>query len=139
MEQEEAMMAGEATERNNDWPAITLCVLWVGTYIGARMLLEGQGQGTALRVVVALVPVLPFAGLLWRVIGGIRQMDELERRIQLEALAVAFPLAILMMMVLGLLELAVELSPDDWSYRHLWPFLFVFYLLGVARARAHYA
>ena len=133
------MMAGEAIERNTDWPAITLCVLWVGTYFGARMLLEGQGLGTPLRIVVALVPVLPFAGLLWRVIGGIRQMDELERRIQLEALAVAFPLAILMMMVLGLLQLAVELSPDDWSYRHLWPFLFVFYLLGVVRARARYS
>lgn len=133
------MMAGEATERNTDWPALTLCVLWVGTYFGARMLLEGQGLGTTLRIVVALVPVLPFAGLLWRVISGIRQMDELERRIQLEALAVAFPLAILMLMVLGLLQLAVELSADDWSYRHLWPFLFVFYLLGVMRARAHYS
>jgi hypothetical protein len=133
------MMASEATERHGDWPALALCVLWVGTFFGARILLEGDGLGTTLRIVVALVPVVPFAALLWRVIGGIRQMDELERRIELEALAVAYPLAILMMMVLGLLQLAVDLSPDDWSYRHVWPVLFFFYLLGVVRARARYS
>jgi len=133
-------MGNQATiARNGDWPALALCALWVGTFFGARVLLEGEGLGTTLRIALALVPALPFAALLWRVIRGIRQMDELERRIQLEALAVAYPLAILMMMVLGLLQLAVELSPDDWSYRHLWPLLFVFYLLGVVRARARYS
>ncbi|HWK90184.1 MAG TPA: hypothetical protein VNP72_09320 [Longimicrobium sp.] len=132
------MTANEHSFGRGEWPALALCVLWVGSYFGARMVLEMEGLGTALRVAVALVPLLPFAALLWMVIAGLRSMDELERRIQLEALAVAYPLAILLLMLLGLLQLAVDLSPDDWSYRHLWPFLFVFYFLGVARARARY-
>ncbi|RIK73904.1 hypothetical protein DCC62_16355 [candidate division KSB1 bacterium] len=65
-------------------------------------------------------------------------MDELERRIQLEALVIAFPLAILLIMTLGLLELAVPLSPENWSYRHIWPFLTMFYFIGLAIARKRY-
>jgi hypothetical protein len=133
------MTSQVTVDRRVDWMSIALCMLWVGTFFGARVLLDGDGPGTTARVALALIPVVPFAALLWRMIGGIRRMDELERRIQLEALAVAYPLAILMMMVLGLLQLAVDLSPDDWSYRHLWPMLFIFYLLGMVRARARYS
>lgn len=107
-------------------------------YFGARVLLESFVMETWLRVVVAILPVLPFILFLLMLIRGIRQMDELERRIQLEALAVAFPLAILLLLTLGLLELAVKLKPEDWSYRHLWPFLFIFYLIGLVMAKRRY-
>jgi hypothetical protein len=59
-------------------------------------------------------------------------MDELHRRVHLEALAIAFPLTMLLLMVLGLVELVIPLSPDDWSYRHVWQFLPLFYFLGLA-------
>jgi hypothetical protein len=36
---------------------------------------------------------------------------------------VAFPLSLLLVMTLGLLQIAVPLPPGDWSYRHLWPLL----------------
>lgn len=65
-------------------------------------------------------------------------MDELERRIQLEALAFAYPLALLLLMTLGLLEFVVELNPNDWSYRHVWQFTVVFYLFGVVMAKRRY-
>jgi hypothetical protein len=67
----------------------------------------------------------------------LRRVDELERRIQLEALAIAFPAAVLLLMALALLERATALSPQDWSYRHIWFFLPLFYFasLGVARRR----
>ena len=81
---------------------------------------------------VALTPILPFAIFLVLMIGGIRQMDELHRKVHLEALAIAFPLAMLLLMLLGLLQLAIPLSPDDWSYRHVWFFLPMFYFLGLA-------
>jgi hypothetical protein len=69
---------------------------------------------------------------------ALRDLDELERRIQLEALAIAFPGALLLIMTLGLLQLAIPLSPADWSYRHIWPFLFLFYFLGLALTRRRY-
>ena len=111
---------------------------FVLTYFAARALLESFVMETWLRVAVALLPVLPFVLFLLIIIRGIRQMDELQRRIQLEALAVAFPLTILLLMTLGLLELAIKLKPEDWSYRHLWPFLFVFYLIGLVVAKRRY-
>ncbi len=111
---------------------------WIFAYFGARGLLESYAMGTWWRVAVALLPIVPFAILLLGIIRGIRQMDELQRRIQLEALGVAFPLTILLLMTLGLLQLAIRLKPEDWSYRHIWPFLFVFYAVGLVIAKRRY-
>jgi hypothetical protein len=82
--------------------------------------------------------MIPFAFFLAFIVAGIGSMDELQRRIQLEALAIAFPLAILLFMLLGLLELAISLSPEDWSYRHTWSYLPLFYFIGLAIASRRY-
>jgi hypothetical protein len=82
--------------------------------------------------------MVPFAFFLSFILAGLRSMDELQRRIQLEALAIAFPLAILFFMMLGLLELAVPLSPEDWSYRHTWIYLPLLYFIGRAIASRRY-
>jgi hypothetical protein len=29
-----------------------------------------------------------------------------------------------LIMTLGLLQIAVPLPPDDWSYRHIWPLVY---------------
>ena len=126
------------SDRRETILAISMVSLWILTYFGARVLLKSYAMGTPLRVFVALIPVVPFVIVLWLIIRGVREMDELERRIQLEALAVAFPLTFLLLMTLGLLELAIKLNPQDWSYRHLWPFMFVFYLVGLMMARRRY-
>jgi hypothetical protein len=65
-------------------------------------------------------------------------MDELQRRIQLEALAFAYPLTLLLLMTLGLLQLVMDLNPADWSYRHVWQFVIVFYLFGVGLSVRRY-
>jgi hypothetical protein len=114
--------------------AMVLLVL----FVAARGLLELSALPTALRVFIALLPVVAFVWLLWAFMQEVTQADELERRIQLEALAVAFPLTLILVMTLGLLQLAVPLSPDDWSYRHIWPLIYVFYLFGLLRARRRY-
>jgi hypothetical protein len=111
---------------------IVTAIVWVLTYFFARWLLNSQQLGESTQVIVALLPILPFAFFLILVIAGIRQMDELHRKVHLEALAIAFPLAMLLLMLLGLLELAIPLSPDNWSYRHVWSYLPLFYFLGLA-------
>ncbi len=87
---------------------------------------------------IILVPVIPFAVLILNFIRLVRQADELERRIQLEALAVAFPCAILLLVILGLLQRVIVLPPEDWSYRHIWPMLVVLYFGGIGLARRRY-
>ena len=114
-------------------------ITWFLTYFGVRIFVERPDTlSTAVSVVIVLVPVIPFGLFLFFLISGMREMDELERRIQLEALAFAYPLALLFLMTLGLLEFVVELNPGDWSYRHVWHFLVLFYLFGVVMAKRRY-
>jgi len=111
---------------------------WFATWFGARIVLESSAP-TWLRVVAALAPT-PIAGVaLLVIIRGARELDELEQRIQLEALAFAFVIAVLLLMTLGLMELAVTLNRDDWSYRHVWAMLPTLYFLGVVLARRRYS
>jgi hypothetical protein len=112
--------------------------LWLGLYFVARLGLESTGLIPWQRVAIALMPVPFFMWFLWGVAQWIARSDELERLIQLEALAIAFPLTVVLIMTLGLLQIAIELSMDDWSYRHLWPIIYIFYLFGVIRARRRY-
>ena len=111
---------------------ISSAVLWALVYFLARWLLDNRQLQDGLRVVVVLTPIVPFAIFLVLMLAGIRQMDELHRKVHLEALAIAFPLTMLLLMLLGLLELVIPLSPEDWSYRHVWQFLPLFYFLGLA-------
>ena len=112
--------------------------LWIALYMIARAALESRDLPTTWRVAIAVAPLVPFVWFLREFIAGMRETDELERRIQLEALAIAFPLTLLMIMTLGLVQVAVPLNMDDWSYRHIWPFVYVFYLLGLVVARRRY-
>lgn len=113
--------------------------LWAVVFFGARLALDKDLQLPAwAKVTAALAPILPTALLLWVVVGAIRGLDELHRRVHLEALAIAFPLAILLLVTLGFLQLAIDLPAEDWSYRHVWPLLPVFYLVGLCVAWRHY-
>jgi hypothetical protein len=111
---------------------------WLASYAAVRLGVELVEPGSAPGVAMALVPVVPFSGFILSFIASVRAADELERRIHLEALAVAFPATLVMMMVLGLLDLVLELNPSDWSYRHLWPLMVVFWLFGQWQARRRY-
>ena len=86
-------MPNTDTQQSKGWGWIP-AVAFVLSYFVARGILEMEDTSTALKVGVALFPAIPFAFLLWVIAKGIRTLDELERRIQLEALALAFPLAI---------------------------------------------
>ena len=112
--------------------------LWVSIYLLSRGLLELPVQPDAARVAIALLPAPFFAWYLWTWMKGIAAMDELERRIELEALGFAFPAAVLMLMTMGLLDLAIALPPDDFGLRHIWLMMPVLYYAGLWRARRRY-
>ena len=124
-------------------PILARPALWIGAWfvawIGARIVLESPSVPTWARVAAALAPVPLAAAALLAILRGARDLDELERRIQLEALATAFVLAVLLIMTLGLMELAVTLNRNDWSYRHVWAMLPMLYLAGLIFARRRYA
>jgi hypothetical protein len=116
-----------------------LLITWLVSYFAVRLTLEATPElGSGARLAMAFIPTPLFALFLWNFIKGIRAADELERRIQLEALAIAFPLALVLLTTLGLAQRAVTLNFQDWSYNHVWPMLALFYLAGVAIARKRY-
>jgi hypothetical protein len=112
---------------------------WLTLYFAARFYLEANpALPRSARLGIAFAPAPVFAWFLWRFIRSVRDADELERRIQLEALAIAFPLGLLLLTTLGLVQRAVELNFQDWSYNHLWPMFAFFYMGGIVIARHRY-
>ncbi|MFA6167111.1 MAG: hypothetical protein WC700_10890 [Gemmatimonadaceae bacterium] len=112
--------------------------LWLVAYFGARVALEATGISPVVRISAALAPLPFFAAFLVLIIRELRAADELERRIQGEALAIAYPLVAVMLMTLALMERAVGLKFQDWSYMHVWIYVPLFYLLGLVIARRRY-
>jgi hypothetical protein len=117
---------------------IQAALLFAGLYIGALAATEVESISRPIRVGIALLPVPAFAFFLVEWIRNIRRLDELARRVQLESLAIAFPLSLVLVMALGLIQRVTPLDPADWSYRHVWPFLIAFYFFGLALAKRRY-
>lgn len=125
--------------RTSTYAGWAIVAVWALTFLGARMVLDKDLQLPAwVKVTAALIPILPTALFLWIVVSALRGLDELHRRVHLEALAIAYPLAILLLVTLGFLQLAIDLPSEDWSYRHVWPFLLCFYFLGLAISWVRY-
>ncbi len=119
---------------------LALLIAWLVSYFAVRFTLEATPDlSSGARLAMAFIPTPLFALFLWNFIRGLRTADELERRIQLEALAIAFPLGLVLLTTLGLVQRAVELRFQDWSYNHVWPMFAMFYLFGMVIARKRYA
>ncbi|MBA3881433.1 MAG: hypothetical protein H0X73_01715 [Chthoniobacterales bacterium] len=87
--------------------------LWIGSYLGVLLLLKYLTLSAPLQMAVAFIPVIPFLFFVRRFVGHLRNLDELHRRVHIEALAYAFPLSILLLMTLGLLERADVLAAQQ--------------------------
>lgn len=117
---------------------ITSIVLFVGTWAVARGLLKQNDLSQTVRVILALLPIAPFAWMLWKFISGITSLDELQKKIQLEALAIAYPVMMVFLMTLGLLDIAIGLSYENFGLKHLWYYMPLFYFLGLFVATRRY-
>jgi hypothetical protein len=106
--------------------------------IAAYLVLELPGLAPLARVAIAMVPLAAFAGFIVAEVRALRFADELQRRMQLEALAVAYPLAILLVYALGLLERAGVPVPAFTNLRDVWPLTVLPYVLGIALAQRRY-
>lgn len=114
-------------------------LLWVSTYLLSRGLLEPPIDQSWQRVAIALLPVPFFLWYLWTWFKGAAAMDELQRRIELEALGFAFPAAVVFLMTIGLLDIAITLPEEDFSLHHVWLIMPLLYYIGLLRAKSRYA
>ena len=118
-------------------------VLWVVIYVLAIWVLADnsmlQVESRLLRVAIALLPTPFFVWWLWTWLKGLRHMDELRQRIELEALAFAFPTTLVFLAAIGLLDSAIALRPSEVSLRHMWLIMPMLYYIGFWNAQRRYA
>jgi hypothetical protein len=91
----------------------------------------------ALRVPVALLPMVPLILVAVAVMGAIRQSDELQARIQFEALAFAFALTAFTTFSYGFLQ--VYAGFPEVNMFIVWPVMASFWIVGGIIARRRYA
>ena len=113
-------------------------LLWASIYLLSRGLLEATSAPSWIRVAIAMLPLPFFIWYLWTWFARAQAMDELHRRIELEALGFAFPAMVVCLMTLGLLDVAIALPADDLSLRHTWVAMPLLYYIGLWRAKRRY-
>ena len=127
-------MKDNRTDFFRNWGVLIAAAAWMLSYFLARALLESSKLAVPARILAALLPILPFAAFLYLVVKDQRGMDELQLRVQMEALAIAFPLSMIFLMVFGLIGQALDLTLE----RHVWFYLPMFYFAGLALAWRRY-
>ena len=118
--------------------AIPFLVAFGLVYVGAIAVLHFITMTKGLQILVAIAPVPVFGFYLWHAISGIRGLDELQQRIQLEALAIAYPISLLILMTLGLLQVVDALPAPLGEFLKIWPAVAWLYVMGLYIARKRY-
>jgi hypothetical protein len=110
---------------------------WLLAYLAARIAIDAMEPPPHWDIVVANVPVIAFFWFVWVVQRALKDTDELQRRIHLEALALAFLTAMLVLMTLGLLD-NPPVGRLGIPLRDLWVVLPLFYGICFAVVNQRY-
>jgi hypothetical protein len=114
---------------------VTTLVVYGAMLVGSIGLLTHVDVARAWRDLIALCPMLPAAAMAWIVLRELRRMDELQRRIQLEALGFSFAGTAILTFSYGFLE---GLDYPRLSMFIVWPILAVLWIVGLVFARRRY-
>jgi hypothetical protein len=119
------------------WRVLTAGVIWMLAYVAARFALDAGMVEGQWATSVALLPLPTFIWFAWETANALRDADELQRRIHLEALALAFPATMLLLMTIGLLS-ALPVDPIVVPVTKLWLMLPPLYSVCVGIAYHRY-
>lgn len=113
-------------------------ILWCLSYVGSLFAIKSLQIPIEASVILTFISVLAFALFIYKFFRSIVFMDEVQVKIQMEAVVLAFALGLLLVMTLGLIDLFIVLNPKDWNYRFLFPIFIAFYFLGLFIAKRKY-
>jgi hypothetical protein len=89
------------------------------------------------RVVLALLPVVPLAALAWAISRAIGELDEMQRRIHLDAMTGAFVASAFVAVIVGQLQDAGVGMPElNWAF--FWPAQVVLWAIAYVAAARRY-
>ena len=115
---------------------VTVALLVAATDIVTSLLLARMELGQTARVAIALLPIPANVWLIAIILRTLRRLDEFLKRIQFEAVAVAFLTTGLAALTYGQLQKAQVVGPLNVGL--IWGFMGVSYVLGYAVAARHY-
>lgn len=117
---------------------LVYAVVWVFSYIGSLLVLKSFALPKEVGIILTVITALAFAVFIYKYYRSIFFMDEVQIKVQMEAVVIAFSLGLYLLMTLGLLDLVVTLNKEDWSYRHLVPYFAIFYFIGLFISKRKY-
>lgn len=98
-------------------------------------LLNATEPDAPLRILLSLLPMLPALAVCWAIVRQLRRIDEMQRKLQCEALAMAFAATALVTFSYGFLENA---GFPKLSMFAIWPLMAAFWILGTIVSRLRY-
>ncbi len=111
-------------------------ILGLCAYVGmlglSQRLLAGGTAGEGMQILLSLAPMLPAIFLCVVIIRMIRRMDEMQRKLQVEALALAFAGTALLTFGYGFLE---GVGLPRLSMFAVWPVMAGLWVVGVLVGR----
>ena len=110
----------------------------VGVYavfLVGSILFINANPTSSLRVAVALIPMIPALFVPFVVLRQLRRMDELQRRVQLEALGFAFATTAVLTFGYGFVE---NVGAPHISWFAVWPLMAVLWAIGVGIANRRF-
>jgi hypothetical protein len=113
---------------------LAVLAVYAPLLIGTIILVEDHSDAWW-RFPVALLPVLPFIVGTWVVLRFIRQEDELQQRISLMSLSIAFAGTAIVTFGYGFLQIA---GAPDANWTLVWPIMGMFWIIGGFVARWRY-
>jgi len=113
-------------------------LIWIISYIGCLLTIKMLSIPPKAGIIVVIIPILTFSVFIYKFYRSIFFMDEVEIKLQMEAVVFAFVFSLLLIMSLSLLELMYILNKENWSYRHLVPIFIIFYFIGLFISRRKY-
>lgn len=98
-------------------------------------LLVGGIDDQVLRTAVSLLPIIPCGLICWAIVRQLRHIDEMQRTIQIEALAIAFAATALLTFSYGFLE---NVGFPKLSMFAVWPLMSTFWVIGLLITQSRY-
>ena len=132
-----AVTEPDGKPRRRVHPLFLAAAGFMAAYFVAVWMQETLSPPPAGAVAIALLPTAALALFIFTWVRASRELDELQQRIQLEALVVAFPGTILLAVFLGFLQRG-GLLPEGTDLRDMWGFLPWPYFVGLLVARRRY-
>lgn len=120
-----------------------LSVVWAlifsTSFVGSVYYLSKGSASVPIALLIIAINSILFGTYTIKFIQSIKSLDEVQIRIQLEAVSYAFSLSLLLVMILGMAGLVNGLGLNNISYLYIFPLFFLFYLIGLFISKRKYS